>query len=72
VSQYKYLTNFEKGKLLALTRDQMMMSRGEQMAQRLSLDPVCLAQLENGHRAVDEWHLTRGKELVREFQRIYS
>ena len=70
MSQYKSLINFEKGKHLALARDRMMLSR-EQMAQKLSIDPVYLAQLEEGRREIDDWYLGRAEEMAREFDRFY-
>ena len=47
----------------------MALSR-EQMAKALSLDPLYLAQLENGRRMVDEFHVTRAEELVRAFEKM--
>jgi transcriptional regulator with XRE-family HTH domain len=71
VSQYKSLTKFDKGKLLALERDRMGFTR-EQMAERLRVDWLHLAQLEEGHCAVDEWYLLRAGELTREFERRHQ
>jgi hypothetical protein len=68
VSQYISLTNFDKGKLLALERDRMGFTR-EQMAERLRVDWLYLAPLEDGHRAVDDWYLIRAAELTHEFER---
>jgi DNA-binding XRE family transcriptional regulator len=67
VRQYKSLIKFDKSKLLALAGDRMMLSR-EQMAKRLNIDSVYLAQLEDGRRAVDNWYLCSAEKLVREFE----
>jgi transcriptional regulator with XRE-family HTH domain len=48
----------------------MMLSR-EQMAKRLNIDSVYLAQLEEGRRAVDNWYLCSAEKLVREFERTH-
>jgi hypothetical protein len=71
VSQYNSLTKFDKGKLLALARDRMGFTR-EQMAGRLRVDWLFLAQLEEGHCVVDEWYLLRAGELTREFERMHQ
>jgi hypothetical protein len=63
VRQYKSLIKFDKSKLLALA--------GEQMAKRLNIDSVYLAQLEDGRRAVDNWYLCSAEKLVREFERTH-
>ena len=68
MSQYFSLTKFDKGKLLALERDRIGLSR-EEMAERLRVDWLFLAQLEDGHRAVDDWYLERAGEVAREFER---
>lgn len=70
MSQYISLTKFDKGKLLALERDRIGFTR-EQMAERLSVNWLYLAQLEDGHRAVDDWYLIRAGELAREFERMH-
>ena len=70
MSQYKSLIKCDKGKLLALARDRMMLSR-EQMATRLNIDSVYLAQLEDGRRAVDDWYLCGAEKLVCEFERTH-
>ena len=44
----------------------------EQMAERLSVDWLYLAQLEDGHRAVDDWYLFRAAQLTREFERRHQ
>lgn len=64
-----YFPFLDDGKLLALARDRMMLSR-EQMAGKLSLDPAYLAQLENGARKVGGWYLHRAAELICEFERV--
>ena len=69
MSQYISLTKFDKGKLLALERDRIGLSR-EEMAERLSVDWLCLAQLEDGHRAVDDWYLFRAGQVAREVERM--
>jgi hypothetical protein len=68
VSQHKSLTNFDKGKTPYFARDRMAISR-EQMARALNLDVLYLAQLEEGRRAVDEFHVRRAEELVGEFEK---
>jgi hypothetical protein len=70
VSQYISLTKFDKGKLLALERDRIGLTR-EQMAERLRVHWFFLAQLEDGHHAVDDWYLHRAGELTREFERTH-
>ena len=70
MSQYFSLTKFDKGKLLALERDRIGFTR-EEMAERLSVDALFLAQLEDGHQAVDDWYLFRAGELAREFERMH-
>jgi transcriptional regulator with XRE-family HTH domain len=68
VSQYNSLTIFDKGKALGLARDRMMWSR-EEMARALHLDPLYLAQLEDGRRKVDAFYVQRAEELVRAFEK---
>ena len=70
MSQYFSLTKFDKGKLLALERDRIGFTR-EEMAEQLSVDSFFLAQLEDGHRPVDDWYLHRAGELAREFERMH-
>ena len=59
---------FDKGKLLALARDRMTLSR-QQMAKALNVDLLHLAQMENGRRKVDEFFVWRAQELVRAFEK---
>jgi hypothetical protein len=46
----------------------MMWSR-EEMARALHLDPLYLAQLEDGRRKVDAFYVQRAEELVRAFEK---
>jgi transcriptional regulator with XRE-family HTH domain len=47
----------------------MIWSR-EEMSRALHLDPLYLAQLENGRRKVDDFYLQRAEELVRAFEKM--
>ena len=60
--------HFDKGKSLTEARNRMALSR-EEMARALYLDPLYLAQLEDGRRDVDEFFVTRAEELARAFEK---
>jgi transcriptional regulator with XRE-family HTH domain len=68
VSQQKFLTNLEKGKLLKAARKRLGLSQ-VQMAQKFNLDSSYVSQLENGRREVDEFYVHRAEELAMEFER---
>lgn len=68
MSQQKSFTNFDKGKILGLARDRMALSR-EEMAKVLHLDPLYLAQLEEGRRTVSDFFVQRAEEMVRHFEK---
>jgi ribosome-binding protein aMBF1 (putative translation factor) len=67
VSQQKYLTNFDKGKLLVAVRKRLGFSPA-QMAEKLNLDSTYLSQLENGRREVDEFHVQRAEGFVHDLE----
>ena len=66
MSQQKNLNNFDKGKLLAFLRLRLDWTQ-EQLAERLSIDPLYLAQLERAQRKVEDWFPERATELERSF-----
>jgi transcriptional regulator with XRE-family HTH domain len=68
MSQYKSLTNFDKGKLLQAARKRLGLSQVE-MAKKLNLDSSYISQLENGRREVDEFYVQRAEELAQEFEK---
>jgi hypothetical protein len=69
VCQYNSLTTFDKGKAIGLARGRTALNR-EQMARALHLDPLYLAQLEDGRRKVDEFFVQRAEKLVRAFEKM--
>jgi transcriptional regulator with XRE-family HTH domain len=62
VSQYKTLTNLEKGKTLREIRNRLNLTQRE-LAKELHIDSTYLSQLENGGRPVDDFYLEQAREI---------